>query len=46
MRFFITSRHTPEQIRSTVEIVAEELAGIAKKQSLIERATLAVVARD
>ena len=26
LRFFITSKHTPEQIRSTVKIVAEELA--------------------
>ena len=45
MRFFITSKHTPEQIRRTVKIVAEELANIAKRQSLMERATLAVVAR-
>ena len=45
IRFFITSKHTPEQIRSTVKIVAEELANIAKRQSLMERATLAVVAR-
>jgi hypothetical protein len=45
LRFFITSKHTQEQIRSTVEIVAAELSGIAKRQSLVERATLAVVAR-
>jgi 8-amino-7-oxononanoate synthase len=45
LRFFITSKHTKEQIRSTVEIIAAELAGIAKRQSLVERATLAVVAR-
>jgi 7-keto-8-aminopelargonate synthetase-like enzyme len=45
LRFFITSEHTQEQIRSTVEIVAAELAGIAKRQSLVERATLAVVGR-
>jgi 8-amino-7-oxononanoate synthase len=45
IRFFITSKHTPEQIRDTVKIVAEELANIAKRQSLMERATLAVVAR-
>jgi 8-amino-7-oxononanoate synthase len=45
LRFFITSEHTQEQIRSTVEIVAAELSGIAKRQSLVERATLAVVAR-
>jgi 7-keto-8-aminopelargonate synthetase-like enzyme len=44
LRFFITSKHTPEQIRSTVKIVAAELANISKRQSLIERATLAVVA--
>ena len=46
VRFFISSRHTPEQIRNTVAIVAEELAGIAKRQSLVERATLAVAARE
>jgi 8-amino-7-oxononanoate synthase len=45
IRFFITSKHTAEQIRSTVKIVAEELPNIAKRQSLMERATLAVVAR-
>ena len=45
IRFFITSKHTPEQIRGTVKLVAEELANIAKRQSLVERATLAVVAR-
>ncbi len=45
LRFFITSEHTQEQIRSTVEIVAAELSGIAKRQSLVERATLAVVGR-
>lgn len=45
LRFFITSKHTQDQIRSTVAIVAEELAAIAKRQSLVERATLAVVGR-
>src|SRR5262249_52937312 len=45
LRFFITSRHTAEQIKRTVELVAAELAGTAKRQSLVERATLAVVAR-
>jgi len=45
IRFFITSRHTQEQIRTTVKIVADELKNIAKRQSLVERATLAVVAR-
>jgi hypothetical protein len=45
IRFFITSRHTREQISSTVKIVAEELANIAKRQSLMERATLAVAVR-
>jgi 8-amino-7-oxononanoate synthase len=45
IRFFITSKHTQEQIRTTIKIVAEELTNIAKRQSLMERATLAVVAR-
>jgi len=45
IRFFITSRHTQDQIRGTVQIVAEELVNVAKRQSLMERATLAVVAR-
>ena len=45
IRFFITSRHTHDQISTTVKIVAEELKNIAKRQSLVERATLAVVAR-
>jgi 8-amino-7-oxononanoate synthase len=44
LRFFITAKHNPEQIRSKVKIVATELANISKRQSLIERATLAVVA--
>src|SRR5262249_14168793 len=35
LRFFITSKHTPEQIRSTVKHVAEELANVAKRQSLV-----------
>ena len=30
LRFFITSEHTPEQIRETVTAVAEELAEIEK----------------
>ncbi len=45
LRFFITSKHTPEQIRNTVKTVAEELVNVAKRQSLVERASLAVVAR-
>jgi 8-amino-7-oxononanoate synthase len=45
LRFFITSKHTAAQIRSTVKIIAEELAAISKRQSLVERATLAIVAR-
>jgi 8-amino-7-oxononanoate synthase len=45
IRFFITSKHTQDQIRTTVKIVADELKNIAKRQSLVERATLAVVAR-
>jgi 7-keto-8-aminopelargonate synthetase-like enzyme len=45
IRFFITSRHTQDQIRDTIKIVTEELANVARRQSLMERATLAVVAR-
>jgi 8-amino-7-oxononanoate synthase len=45
LRFFITARHTQEQITRSVAIIAEELAGIARRQSLAERATLAVMAR-
>ena len=45
LRFFITSKHTADEIRASVAIIAEELAGIARKQSLVERATLAVIAR-
>lgn len=37
LRFFMTSDHTPEQIRETVAAVAEELAAIEKGGSLIER---------
>ncbi|MDX2201404.1 MAG: aminotransferase class I/II-fold pyridoxal phosphate-dependent enzyme [Hyphomicrobiaceae bacterium] len=44
LRFFITSRHTPEQIRQTVRLTAEKLTTIAKKQSMLERAALAVAA--
>ena len=45
IRFFITSRHTQDQIRDTIKIVTEELTNVARRQSLMERATLAVVAR-
>jgi len=45
LRFFITSKHTAAEIRGTVKIIAEELAAIAHRQSLVEKATLAVVAR-
>jgi len=45
LRFFITSKHTPDQIRNTVKIVAEEVVNVVKRQSLIERASVAVVAR-
>ncbi|WP_336490448.1 aminotransferase class I/II-fold pyridoxal phosphate-dependent enzyme [Methylobacterium nigriterrae] len=37
LRFFLTSEHTPEQIRETVSAVAEELAAIEKGGSLIEQ---------
>lgn len=45
LRFFITSSHTPEQIRRAVRVTAEEIVSVAKKQSLVERAALAVVVR-
>jgi 8-amino-7-oxononanoate synthase len=45
LRFFVTCKHTAEQIRSSIAIVAEELAAISNKQSLVERATLAVIRR-
>jgi 8-amino-7-oxononanoate synthase len=45
LRFFITSSHTPEQIRKTVKLTAEGLVAVAKKQSMVERATLAMIAR-
>jgi len=44
LRFFITSKHTSEQIRSTVKLVAEELAAITRTQSVVERAAVAVSA--
>ncbi|WP_375465259.1 aminotransferase class I/II-fold pyridoxal phosphate-dependent enzyme [uncultured Methylobacterium sp.] len=37
LRFFMTSEHTPEQIRDTVAAVAEELGAIEKGGSLIEQ---------
>jgi 8-amino-7-oxononanoate synthase len=45
LRFFITSEHSLEQIRLSAGIIAEELAAICNKQSLVERATLTVLAR-
>jgi 7-keto-8-aminopelargonate synthetase-like enzyme len=45
LRFFITSGHTAEQIKKTVKLTAECLVMVAKRQSLVERATLAMVAR-
>lgn len=45
LRFFLTSKHTPDQIRAAIKATAEELVSVAKKQSLVERAALAVVAR-
>jgi len=45
IRFFITARHTQDQIRDAIKIVTEELTNVARRQSLMERATLAVVAR-
>jgi 7-keto-8-aminopelargonate synthetase-like enzyme len=46
LRFFITSKHTEEQIRTIFAITAEELAAVAKKQSLLGRGTLAVAAHQ
>ncbi|WP_132255535.1 aminotransferase class I/II-fold pyridoxal phosphate-dependent enzyme [Methylobacterium segetis] len=37
LRFFLTSEHTEEQIRSTVDAIAEELAEMEKGGSLIEQ---------
>ncbi|MER2263797.1 aminotransferase class I/II-fold pyridoxal phosphate-dependent enzyme [Methylobacterium oxalidis] len=37
LRFFLTSEHTEEQIRQTVDAVAEELAEMEKGGSLIEQ---------
>lgn len=37
LRFFMTSEHTPDQIRETVTAVAEELREIEKGGSLIEQ---------
>ncbi|MEA1834798.1 aminotransferase class I/II-fold pyridoxal phosphate-dependent enzyme [Methylobacterium durans] len=37
LRFFLTSEHTEEQIRSTVNAIAEELAEMEKGGSLIEQ---------
>ena len=37
LRFFLTSEQTPDQIRDTVNAVAEELAAIDKGGSLIEQ---------
>jgi 8-amino-7-oxononanoate synthase len=45
LRFFLTCKHTAEQIRSSIQIVAEELAAVSNKQSLVEKATLAVMQR-
>ena len=45
LRFFMTSNHTPEQIRAAVKATAEEMLTVSKRQSIVERAALAVVAR-
>jgi 8-amino-7-oxononanoate synthase len=39
-RFFITSEHTPEQLRETVKITAEELDALVKAKFGIEKAML------
>jgi len=43
--FDVGTDATPEQIREAVKVTAEELANVNRKQGLVERATLAVVAR-
>lgn len=45
LRYFLTSNHTPEQIKAVVKATAEEMLTVAKRQSIVERAALAVVAR-
>ena len=45
VRFFITSEHTPEQIRAAVAITGEELAVLSKARFGLERAAARMVAR-
>jgi 8-amino-7-oxononanoate synthase len=45
VRFFITSEHTPEQLRAAVAITREELARLAKDRFGLERAVARMVAR-
>jgi 8-amino-7-oxononanoate synthase len=39
-RFFITSEHTPEQLRETVKVTAHELDTLVKEKFGIEKAML------
>lgn len=36
LRFFVTSRHSPEQIESTLSVVAEELANVRNGPSIVD----------
>jgi 8-amino-7-oxononanoate synthase len=45
VRYFITSEHTSEQIRTAVAITSQELAGLGKDRFGLERAVARMVAR-
>jgi len=45
VRYFITSEHTPEQIRTAVAVTRDELAGLSKQGLALERAVVRMVAR-
>ncbi|HXF54475.1 MAG TPA: aminotransferase class I/II-fold pyridoxal phosphate-dependent enzyme [Hyphomicrobiaceae bacterium] len=45
VRYFITSEHTPEQIRTAVAITRDELASLSKQGLALERAVVRMVAR-
>jgi 8-amino-7-oxononanoate synthase len=45
LRFFITSEHTPEQIRTTIRVLTEELCALNTCRAAVERAVAGLVAR-
>lgn len=45
VRFFITSEHTPEQIRTAIGITKEELAALSKGRFSFERAVTSMIVR-